>query len=90
MSYYYETERPKIFTEEGVEMLNAIRTTAEACIKQSGAVRFDKAVNNVSGDTWLMLACLDYLCEIGILVLVSDRATTVAQHQVYTSRRPHD
>jgi hypothetical protein len=65
MSYQFATERSRLFTEDGVKMLTKVRDNVKQHLATSGAVRADKAWTGVSGDSWQMLACLDYLVEIG-------------------------
>lgn len=63
MSYSYDTERPKLFTEAGVETLTAIRRTVERALATAGAIRAQEAWKNVTGDSWLMIAALDFMVE---------------------------
>lgn len=63
MSYRYAEIRPELFTERGVEMLTRIRRNVGERLVQAGAVRAIEAWTGVSGDSWLMLACLDYMVE---------------------------
>ena len=63
MSYHYQKEKAKIFTPEGVEMLRKIEGNVNVCLSKAGAIRSQEAFTGVCGDSWLMLACLDYLVE---------------------------
>lgn len=69
MSYDYKILRPGIFTEEGVVRLTKIRDRARTLLKQAGAVSSGALLNTpqTTGDSWEMLACMDYLCERGTL-----------------------
>lgn len=49
MSYVYADERPGLFTEEGVEMLTAIRRNVARALKVAGAVRGQEALAGVGG-----------------------------------------
>ena len=62
--YNYQTEKPKIFTEQGQETFLKIRDNVQKCIKQSGAVMMRNATMGVTGDSWLHLACVDRLVEL--------------------------
>lgn len=64
MSYKYETERPKLFTDAGQRMLLKVRDNVRALTKLAGAVRMDKATTGISDDSWTMLACVDRLVEL--------------------------
>lgn len=65
--YVYQTERPKLFTEDGVTKMLAVRDCVYRKIAVAGAVEQSHATDDVSGDGWLLLACLDYLVERGEL-----------------------
>jgi hypothetical protein len=72
MSYVYEHERHKLFTEEGQIMFLAIRDQAHKRIAEAGAVRSDKLLGVTSGDAWVMLACMDRMIELGELIEITD------------------
>ena len=63
MSYSYEKERQSIFTEDGIQMLMKIRDNVKRLADISGAFTVGRAISNTTGDSWQMLACLDYLEE---------------------------
>ena len=72
MSYSYEKERSNLFTDEGVRMLLQIREKVQRLLTVAGCFRVGNAISGVTGDTWLMLACLDYIAELGEIKLVTD------------------
>ena len=82
MSYNYETVKPDLFTERGVEMLMKVKDQVGRLLFTAGAFTMEKVTRTVTGDSWLMLACLDYLVEKGEIDLVSDKG--MRQHWVYT------
>ena len=65
--YDFAEQRPKLFTEDGVAKVIAIRDCVQRKIASAGAVKQSHATDGVSGDGWLLLACLDYLVERGEL-----------------------
>lgn len=67
MSYDYATERPALFTESGQVMFLQIRDNAARLIAAAGAVRVQELIRDVGGDSWMMLACVDRLVELGEL-----------------------
>jgi hypothetical protein len=85
MSYCYEKEKPALFTEDGVTTLMAMRDKARELLKVSGAVRADKIIAAGSGDSWTMLAALDYLVEKGELQRVATQKATWAQLEIFVS-----
>lgn len=61
--YNYETEKKKLFTEEGLEMFTKIRDNVKRHLKSAGAVRMDEALRVASGSSWTMMACVDRMVE---------------------------
>jgi len=84
MSYDYETQRPRIFTEDGVEMMMRMREKVRACLRASGA--FKASAVMTTGDSWDMLAVLDYLIEKGEIRRVTT-GRVAAQDEVYVSAK---
>lgn len=84
MSYKYEEIKPDLFTERGVEMLMKIKDQVGRLLFSAGAFTHEKVTRTVTGDSWLMLACLDYLVEKGEIELASNRG--MRQHWVYTKK----
>jgi len=68
MSYVYETERARLFTDEGQRTFIAIRDRVNHLLKEAGAVRMQEAIAKSTGDSWLMLASLDRMVELKELV----------------------
>lgn len=87
MSYSYENERTKLFTEEGQIMLLKIRDEAHRLLAEAGAFQGGRAWKNVSGDTWMMHACLDRLVELGELRRVTPIGSVWGQHEVFVAAR---
>jgi len=63
--YNYLEERKNIFTEDGQIMFIEIRDNVKKLLNTSGAFKLEKAISNVSGNSWLMIACVDRLVELG-------------------------
>lgn len=70
--YRYEEQRPQIFTEEGQVKFLAVRDRVKQLLQQSGAVKMYPALNECSGDTWLAMAFIDRLVELGEIREVTD------------------
>lgn len=86
MSYVYREERLKLFTEDGVATYIAMRDHAFALTKAAGAARAQEIMSAASGDSWTMLAALDYMVERGELIEV-DYGQCPGQHRIFT--RPY-
>lgn len=84
MSYDYATQRPRIFTEDGVALLLTIRDHARVLLDTAGAVQMNALIAHSSGDAWDMLACVDFMCERDELVeLTKLQAGVAGQHRVF-------
>ena len=83
MSYDYTNERNFVFTEAGMKMFIACRDNVRELLAKSGAVREQEIHRGLSGDSWRMLACVDYLVERGEIKRVYDLGPR--QHNVYVS-----
>lgn len=83
MSYSYAAVRPTLFTEEGVKKLAKVRRNVERALHSAGAIRASEAWDGVLGDSWLMIACLDYLVEQGEIREVTSDPRIFSQHRVY-------
>lgn len=88
MSYDYAEERPGLFTEVGIATYIAIRDNAVYLLKTAGAFKAEKAFENATGSSWLMLAALDYMVEKGEIREVSQPGEVWGQHRVFVDGHP--
>jgi hypothetical protein len=67
--YNYATEKPNIFTERGQETFLQIRDWIKKQLAITGAARVGEIVMHAgaAGNSWLQLACIDRLVELGEL-----------------------
>jgi hypothetical protein len=84
--YDYKKERAKLFTEDGVEMLTKIRDRVKLLLRDAGAFTMGAAIRSTSGDSWQMLACVDYLVEKGEVREVTDPKKVRGQDRVFTDQ----
>lgn len=82
MAYDYSKQRQELFKPDGVAMLLKVRDNVNQLIDTAGAFEAGKAWDGVTGDSWTMLACLDYLVETGELRRLDDPSRW-SQHQIY-------
>ena len=80
--YNYQTEKQRIFTEDGQEMFLKIRDKVQQLLKQSGAVMMQNAISGVTGDSWMMLACVDRLVELKEIKEITS-GNIAGQHRVF-------
>lgn len=83
--YNYQKEREKVFTERGQEMFLKIRDNVHRLLKHSGAVMLENAISGVTGDTWLMLACIDRLVELKEIREIVQQGEVAGQHRIFTA-----
>ena len=83
----YKKIRPEIFTEDGQLMFLKIRDRSKALIKNSGAAMLGHIISNCTGDSWLMMACVDRLVEIGELTEIKNSDNAWAQHRLFIEGR---
>lgn len=80
--YQYEVEKSRLFTEDGQVMFLKIRDNVDKLLNANGAVRSQEAMSGVTGDGWVMLACLDRLVELGELRRIYQEHVA-GQHQIF-------
>jgi hypothetical protein len=81
--YNYKIERENLFTDEGQRTFLQIRDRVVELLKKAGAVRMQEAWRGTSGDTWVMMACVDRMVELGELVEVTP-PDTMGQFRIFT------
>jgi hypothetical protein len=82
--YNYETEKQKLFTDEGQRMVLAIRDHVRDCLELAGAVSMGAAINvpGVCGESWMMMACVDRLVELDYLREIPQREVA-GQYRIF-------
>jgi hypothetical protein len=83
--YSYQTEKSKLFTEEGQVLFMAIRDNTKYLLSKSGAVRMSEAISGNSGDSWTKLACIDRMVELGELLEITMPNSCAGQRRVFVS-----
>lgn len=82
MTYSHQTQKAKLFTDEGQRLLLKVRDRVHVLLSEAGAFRADKAWKiNCGSDSWDLLACLDRLEELGEIRMVYRGGAT--QYQIY-------
>ncbi len=87
MSYNYETQKPRLFTDQGQRDFLKARDEVHRLLGLAGAFRFDK-VNFGSGDSWTMLAMIDRMIELG--EIEECPRPSWAQYKVYSTPQRHN
>ena len=82
MSYDYKDQKKELFTESGMETYIAVRDHTLAILGVSGAIDISHAIQKATGDTWTMLAAIDYMVEKGLIVEIP-RLNCATQNRVF-------
>ena len=83
--YEYQTERFKLFTEEGQIAFLKIRDNVKRLLNTAGAFTMEKAIQGSSVPSWLQLACVDYLVELNEIMEITKKGTVAGQDRVFVS-----
>lgn len=82
MSYKYEDEKRKLFTDEGSRQFHAMLKHCQAMLVESEAFTMAAAMRCPGiGDTWEMMACVDRMVELGEVREVPTKGA--AQNRVF-------
>lgn len=81
--YRYEDLKPNLFTEEGVTLYVQIRDRAKRLLAEAEAFTMGAAIRRSTGDSWLMLACVDRMVELGELREVTVGRAVTGQDRVF-------
>ena len=88
MSYDYEIEKRKLFTEDGLKEYTKMRDQIKRILDDTGAFAFYGLKN--TGDAWFTQACLDYMIQQGELVCLRGEQSAWLQFQVYATPKVHN
>lgn len=87
--YNYETEKPKLITEQGQKILLDSWERIKKILHSAGAITMEKAMNCVQGvgDSWEMMAYIDRLKELGYLDEIPISHHVPGQLRTFWSKR---
>lgn len=84
MPYDYRDIKEAIFTDEGQRMFLEIRDRVKRLLAESGAFKLSHVIKGTTGDSWMMIACVDRLREIGEIIELTNITIPVqAQDRVF-------
>ena len=81
--YNYEEQKPRLFTDDGQRMLLQIRDRINKHLDNAGACRMQEAISGTCGDSWMMLACVDRMAELGEIYELAYPQKVAGQHRVF-------
>lgn len=82
--YSYLAEKPKLFTEDGQRDFLKVRDRAHKLLAEAGAFMMFSALEDISGDTWVMMAHVDRLVELGEIREITN-GNVAGQHRVFVA-----
>lgn len=82
--YKYQEEKAKIFTEDGQVTFLEIRDKSKHLLKTAGCFRMQEVLQGITGDSWLMLACIDRLVELNEIREITDSTKVRCQNRIFT------
>lgn len=82
MCYIYAEQREAIFTDQGQRLFLKIKKRADDLLSSAGAFRMQEAIQGNAGDSWLRLACVDRLVELGEIREIH-QLSCAGQHRVF-------
>lgn len=65
--YNYQKEKGSLYSDEGMDLYIKIRDNTIKLIKTSGCATLGNIIHGNTGDSFMMLVCVDRLVEKGIL-----------------------
>lgn len=88
MSYVYADLKPDLLTDAGQQQFIRRRDKVLRLVTQAGAVTAEGAMSVMDGgDSWLMLAALDRMVELGDLIEIPNTHSRIGQHRVFVKYR---
>lgn len=89
--YNYKTERPFLFTEEGVVLFLAVRDRVKQLIAKRESFTMSEAIDHIgkTATNWELMACVDRMVELGEVWEVS-RPDVAGQFRTFIRKgEPH-
>lgn len=81
--YNYKEMKHLVFKEENQKDFLKVRDNAQKFLSESGSFTMLSAIRGVSGDSWLLLAYVDRLVEIGEIREITTSPNASAQNRVF-------
>lgn len=86
--YRYDEQRPLLFSPEGIKALLLVKATTDRMLGVSGAFIESKAL--AANKSFVSLACVDYLCEIGELRELKGETTIFLLDRIFVKGDPEE
>lgn len=80
--YKYDDMKAKLFSDEGQRKFLQVRDKINSIIPASGCIRLGEVMTNIGGDSWIIMACVDRMVELGELVEIKYE-NSIAQKRIF-------
>ncbi len=87
--YNYEQEKQSLYSDEGMDMYIKVRDRALNLLSIAGAAKLENIISTVTGDSFMMLACVDRLVEKEVLREIHQNPKTASQNRLFCSGRKY-
>ena len=81
--YNYEAHKSYLKTDEGLKKLKQVMRKIDELLQFKHSICVDDVLNTVSGSSWDVLCCFDYLKEVGLIREITNDPNAFAQHRVF-------
>lgn len=82
MIYDYKQMRDGVFAEHNQKLFLQVRDKTYSLLREAGAARLLNIMYGLTGDTWLIIACVDRLVELGEIKELSGTPQAI-QYRVF-------
>lgn len=80
--YDYQKLKPEVFKEENQQLFLKIRDKVKNLKESSGCFQLESLMRDNVGDTWVMMACVDRLVELGEITEIP-QGKVAGQHRIF-------
>ena len=81
--YDYEEQTHALFTPAGVDTIIAVLNHARKLIEASGVAKMSHLLEAATGDSWQLMACVEYLEKWEYLKEVPLQGEVWGQHRIF-------
>ena len=83
MAYNYKEIKPKLFIEAHQMLFLEIRDKVHKFLSETGEAKMGFIIQGLCGDSWMMMACVDRLVELGEIKEVFPQRACAAQDRIF-------
>lgn len=81
--YNYEEEKPNIFKEENQKDFLFVRDNVHKLLSKQKYVEMSEAIHGAGSRSWLLMAYVDRLRELGEIVEITQAGSCAGQDRVF-------